>query len=323
LEVIQRFKITPINPRTYTARAAPKAPDFHRPLPLDSPQGFFTNKTDDYFIASIFSHFVVMITRKGVFMQLWKSFAVDLAKKAGALLKDKFSQAHQIHYKGDINIVTEADKMSEDLIMESIRRRFPDHGILSEESPAVAGTGKFRWIIDPLDGTTNYAHGYPVFCVSIALEVENKVALGVIYDPMRDDMFVAAHGEGAFLNETRITVSSVKDLSRSLLATGFPYDIRESKENNLDYFNAMAVKVQAIRRAGAAALDLAYLAAGRFDGFWELKLKPWDTAAASLMVEEAGGVISEINGNEWHLQSPNVLASNGLIHEQMINVFKK
>ena len=256
-------------------------------------------------------------------MQLWKSFAVGLAKKAGALLKDKFSQAHQIHYKGDINIVTEADKMSEDLIMESIRRRFPDHGILSEESPAVAGTGKFRWIIDPLDGTTNYAHGYPVFCVSIALEIEDKIVLGVIYDPMRDDMFVAARGEGAFLNEKKIAVSSVQDLSRSLLATGFPYDIRESRENNLDYFNAMAVRAQAIRRAGAAALDLAYLAAGRFDGFWELKLKPWDTAAAVLMVEEAGGVISEINGNEWHLQSPNVLASNGLIHEQMINVFKK
>lgn len=255
-------------------------------------------------------------------MQQWKSFAVDLARKAGLLLKEKFSQTHIIDYKGDINIVTEADKMSEVLIMEAISRQFPDHGILSEESPAVTGAGKIRWIVDPLDGTTNYAHGYPVFCVSIALEIEDKIVLGVIYDPMRDDMFVAARGEGAFLNEKKIAVSSVKDLSRSLLATGFPYDIRESKENNLDYFNAMAVKVQAIRRAGAAALDLAYLAAGRFDGFWELKLKPWDTAAASLMVEEAGGMISDITGDKWHLQSPAILASNGLIHEQMIAVFR-
>ena len=255
-------------------------------------------------------------------MQQWKSFAVDLARKAGLLLKEKFSQTHIIDYKGDINIVTEADKMSEVLIMEAISRQFPDHGILSEESPAVTGAGKIRWIVDPLDGTTNYAHGYPVFCVSIALEIEDKIVLGVIYDPMRDDMFVAARGEGAFLNEKKIAVSSVKDLSRSLLATGFPYDIRESKENNLDYFNAMAVKVQAIRRAGAAALDLAYLAAGRFDGFWELKLKPWDTAAASLIVEEAGGVISDITGDQWHLQSPAILASNGLIHEQMIRIIQ-
>ena len=255
-------------------------------------------------------------------MLQWKSFAVDLARKSGLLLKEKFNQTHEVHYKGDINIVTEADKMSEDLIMDSISHQFPDHGILSEESPAVTGAGKIRWIIDPLDGTTNYAHSYPVFCVSIALEIEDKIVLGVIYDPMRDDMFVATRGKGVFLNEKKIAVSSVKNLSRSLLATGFPYDIRESKENNLDYFNAMAIKVQAIRRAGAAALDLAYLAAGRFDGFWELKLKPWDTAAASLMVEEAGGVISEINGDKWHLQSPGILASNGFIHEQMKKVLR-
>lgn len=250
----------------------------------------------------------------------WKSFAVDLARKSGALLKDKFSQTHQIHYKGEINIVTEADKMSENLIIEAINRSFPDHGILSEESPAITGTGKLRWIIDPLDGTTNYAHGYPVYCVSIALENEGEVILGVVYDPMREDMFVAARGEGAYLNGQKLSVSSIDNITRSLLATGFPYDIRESKENNLDYFNAMAVNVQAIRRAGAAALDLAYLAAGRFDGFWELKLKPWDTAAGVLLVEEAGGIVSDIAGSKWHLQSPSILASNGLIHEQMIKV---
>jgi myo-inositol-1(or 4)-monophosphatase len=252
-------------------------------------------------------------------MQL-KLFAVDLARKSGALLKEKINQKHEIHYKGEINLVTEADKMSEDLIIAAINRNFPDHGILSEESPVITGAGKLRWIIDPLDGTTNYAHGYPVFCVSIALEKEGEIILGVVYDPMREEMFIAVRGEGAYLNDKIISVSPVKDISRSLLATGFPYDIRDSKENNLDYFNVMAVNVQAIRRAGAAALDLAHLAAGRFDGFWELKLKPWDTAAGCLLVTEAGGVISDIAGGKWQLQSPSLLASNGLIHEQMMKV---
>ena len=256
-------------------------------------------------------------------MLQWKLFAVDLARKAGVLLKERFNQKHEINYKGEINLVTEADKMSEDLIIVAISRSFPDHGILSEESPVITGAGKLRWIIDPLDGTTNYAHGYPVFCVSIALENEGAIVLGVIYDPMREEMFVSVRGEGAYLNDKKLAVSSLKDISRSLLATGFPYDIRESKENNLDYFNAMAINVQAIRRAGAAALDLAYLAAGRFDGFWELKLKPWDTAAGCLMVEEAGGVISDIAGGKWHLQSPTLLASNAFIQEQMIDIFLK
>jgi myo-inositol-1(or 4)-monophosphatase len=256
-------------------------------------------------------------------MLQFKSFAVDLARKSGALLKEKFSQTHKIQYKGDIDIVTEADKMSEDLIIAAISQKFPDHGILSEESPVITGVGKLRWIIDPLDGTTNYSHGYPVFCVSVALENEGTIVLGVIYDPMREDMFVAIRGEGAYLNDKKLKVSSVNNLSRSLLATGFPYDIRDSKENNLDYFNAMAINVQAIRRAGAAALDLANLAAGRFDGFWELKLKPWDTAAGCLLVTEAGGVISDIAGGKWHLQSPSLLASNALIHEQMIKILLK
>jgi len=254
-------------------------------------------------------------------MMPWKSFASDLARKSGVLLKEKFNATHEIEYKGEINIVTEADKMSEALIIEAIRRYFPGHGILSEESPAVLGTEKLRWIIDPLDGTTNYAHGYPVFCVSIALEKEGKIILGVIYDPMRDDMFIAVRDEGVYLNDQKITVSSVDKISRCLLATGFPYDIRDSKENNLEYFNAMAVNVQAIRRAGAAALDLAYLAAGRFDGFWELKLKPWDTAAGCLMVKEAGGKITDLFGNQWNISSPHLLASNGMIHQQMMDIF--
>jgi myo-inositol-1(or 4)-monophosphatase len=253
----------------------------------------------------------------------FKNFAEQIARKAGVLLKEKLSQKHEIYYKGEINLVTEADKMSEDLIITAISRNYPDHGILSEESPAIVGSGGLRWIIDPLDGTTNYAHGYPVFCVSIALENDGVVILGVIYDPMRDEIFIAARGEGAYLNGKKLNASSTDDISRSLLATGFPYDIRKSKENNLNYFNSMARKAQAIRRAGAAALDIAYVAAGRFDGFWELKLMPWDTAAGLLMVEESGGIVSDIAGAAWNIALPDVVASNGLIHQQMINVFRK
>ena len=255
-------------------------------------------------------------------MKELKDFAINLARDAGILLKGKFNSKHEIRYKGEINLVTEADKMAEDLIIAAINNSFPDHGILSEESPAQNSQAKLRWIIDPLDGTTNYAHGYPVFCVSIALENEGVIVLGVIYDPLREDMFVAVRGMGTYLNGKKLNVSPTATLSHSLLATGFPYDIRRSKENNLNYFNLMAVEAQAIRRAGAAALDIAYLAAGRFDGFWELKLMPWDMAAGCLMVEESGGVISNMSGGSWDIYSPNVLISNGLIHEQMISVFK-
>jgi myo-inositol-1(or 4)-monophosphatase len=252
-----------------------------------------------------------------------KDFAINIARDAGNLLAEKFNSKHEIHYKGEINLVTEADKMSEDLIIAAINSSYPDHGILSEESPAQNSQAIMRWIIDPLDGTTNYAHGYPVFCVSIALENEGVIVLGVIYDPLREDMFVAERGKGAYLNGKKLKVSKTATLSRSLLATGFPYDIRTSKDNNLNHFNLMAVEAQAIRRAGAAALDIAYLAAGRFDGFWELKLMPWDMAAGCLMVEESGGIISNMSGGKCDITSPNILISNGLIHEQMISVFKR
>jgi myo-inositol-1(or 4)-monophosphatase len=255
-------------------------------------------------------------------MRQLKEFAVELAHNAGALLIEKLDQSVEIHYKGDINLVTEADKASENLIIEAIRRKFPDHGILSEESPEILDGSSMRWIIDPLDGTTNYAHGYPVFCVSIALEKDGMIVLGVIYDPTRRDTFFAVRGVGAYLNGERLTVSKTADLNRSLLATGFPYDIRESKENNLSNFNTMAKEAQAVRRAGAAALDMAYVACGRFDGFWELKLKPWDTAAASLLIAEAGGKTTDIMGRPWNILSPHILASNGRIHEQMIAVFQ-
>ena len=255
-------------------------------------------------------------------MRSEKKFAENLARKAGTLLKKKFSENRDIIYKGEINIVTDADKMSEDLIVKEISRNFPEHGILTEESPAIAGTTPSRWIIDPLDGTTNYAHRFPFFCVSIALEIEGMVSLGVIYDPMREELYSGLRGGGAYLNGKKINVSSVVSLSQSLLATGFPYDLRETPNNNLNYFNTMATKAQAIRRAGAAALDLAYLAAGRFDGFWELKLKPWDTAAGALLVAEAGGEISEISGAAWKLSSPDLLASNGLIQKSIMEILQ-
>ena len=247
-------------------------------------------------------------------------FAQAIAREAGALLKRELPNKRRIDFKGEINLVTEVDRLSEELLMQRIRHAFPQHGILSEESAEWQCGSDCRWIIDPLDGTTNYAHGYPVFCVSIALEIHAEIIYGVIYNPNMDEMFTVEKDRGAFLNGRRLAVSDTSELSRSLLATGFPYDIRESKENNINYFIAMALKSQAIRRAGSAALDLAYLAAGRFDGFWELKLKPWDTAAGTLMVKEAGGEISDIEGKSYDLASPHILASNGKLHTQMREV---
>lgn len=247
-------------------------------------------------------------------------FAVNLAREAGRLLIRELPKERHIDFKGEVNLVTDVDRMSEELVIRTIQQSFPEHGILSEESATYESKSEFRWIIDPLDGTTNYAHGYPMFCVSIALEVAGSIQYGVIYNPNSDEMFTAGKHKGAFLNGKRLTVSNTKELSRSLLATGFPYDIRESDDNNINYFSAMAMKAQALRRAGSAALDLAYLAAGRFDGFWELKLMPWDTAAGWLMIDEAGGMVTDLYGEPFHLASPHILASNGQIHQQIREV---
>jgi myo-inositol-1(or 4)-monophosphatase len=248
------------------------------------------------------------------------NFAESIAREAGLLLKRRFGESHQIEFKGRINIVTEADRLSEELLIRKIMHSFPGHDILTEESAGIQHGSDFRWILDPLDGTTNYAHGFPVFCISLALEIESAVSLGVIYNPMLDEMFTASKGEGAFLNGRAVQVSETLELSRSLLATGFPYDIREARDNNISYFIGMIMKAQAVRRAGSAALDLAYVAAGRFDGFWELKLMPWDTAAGWLMVREAGGVVTDLAGSTYGLDSPHVLASNGKIHRAMREV---
>ncbi len=253
----------------------------------------------------------------------YRELAVAAANKAGKYLKRNLYRRHQLHFKGEIDIVTEADQHAEKMIVGTISTRYPEHDILAEESPARQTGSLYRWVIDPLDGTTNYAHGYPVFCVSIALARGKECILGVVYNPMLEEMFVAEKGQGAFLNGRRIAVSETAYLTGSLLATGFPYDIRFSNENNLDLFQALAVQAQAIRRAGAAALDLAYVAAGRFDGFWELKLHPWDTAAGCLLVQEAGGVVTDLQGEAYALGSPHVTASNGRIHAELLAAIKK
>jgi len=247
---------------------------------------------------------------------------MEIAREAGIFLKNKLNSVHIIDYKGEINLVTEVDKISEEMITSKINTLFPDHDILSEEFTHIDSGSDFRWIIDPLDGTTNYAHGYPFFCVSIALERLDTMIVGIIYDPMLDEMFVSEKGKGAFLNNREIHVSNTRGIIKSLLATGFPYDIREDRQNNLNYFNEMILKAQAIRRAGSAALDLAYVAAGRFDGYWELKLNPWDIAAGWLLVEEAGGIVTDMRGNNYFLESPSILASNGKIHKEMMAVLE-
>ncbi|MFQ5586908.1 MAG: inositol monophosphatase family protein [Thermodesulfobacteriota bacterium] len=252
-----------------------------------------------------------------------KETAVRAAREAGRLLKENLGHAIRVEYKGEVDIVTEMDRRSEEIIVGLIRDAFPDHGILTEEGEGRESTAGARWIIDPLDGTTNYAHGLPTFCVSIAFEESGRVKLGVVYDPMLDELFTAEEGRGAFLNGRAIKVSSTGDISRGLLATGFPYDIRTSPDNNLDHFSRFAVTAQAIRRAGSAALDLSYVACGRFDGFWELKLHPWDVAAASLMVKEAGGEITDFRGSPFSIYGVEALATNGIIHEKMVNILQQ
>jgi myo-inositol-1(or 4)-monophosphatase len=252
-------------------------------------------------------------------MEVMKA-AIEMAKDAGRLLQDKLGRVDSVEFKGAVDIVTEMDKRAEDLIVAAIMERFPDHGILAEEGAEVKSTSPHRWIIDPLDGTTNYAHGFPFYCVSIGFETDGVMAAGVVYAPALDELFSAELGKGAFLNGERIHASKTAKLDTSLLATGFPYDIRTSKDNNLDHFGNFAVRVQAIRRAGAAAYDLCSVAAGRFDGFWEMKLKPWDVAAGVLMVREAGGVVTDFANGEFSMDECEVLATNNLIHAEMLAV---
>ncbi|MEW5706157.1 MAG: inositol monophosphatase family protein [Actinomycetota bacterium] len=255
-------------------------------------------------------------------MSEYLDLAVDLALKAGRMIKEMSKQRHTITYKGEVDLVTEADLKSESLITEGIKKLFPDHNILAEESGLLQHESDYVWIIDPLDGTTNYAHGFPLYGISIALEYKGEVIVGVVYDPSLDELFTAEKGKGAFLNGSPIRVSGITTLNESLLATGFPYFYRERPEYILKYFRAFSVRAQGVRRAGAATIDLTGLACGRFDGYWEVGLKPWDMAAGGLIATEAGAKITKFNGDTFDIRVPEMLASNGLIHDEMLEIIK-
>jgi len=246
--------------------------------------------------------------------------AVEAARGAGEILRAGMKEALDVQYKGDINLVTQVDLASERFIVDLLRSRVPDHGILAEEGSNREGTSAYRWLIDPLDGTTNYAHRFPFFCVSIGLQYEKDMILGVVYDPVRDELFAAARGAGAWCNDRRLAVSATPALATSLLVTGFAYDSRRRDNDNFRHFNNMSRAVQGVRRTGSAALDLCYVAAGRFDGFWELNLSPWDTAAGCVLLEEAGGRITDFRGNPFSPYTPELVASNGRIHDAMLTV---
>jgi myo-inositol-1(or 4)-monophosphatase len=243
--------------------------------------------------------------------------AVEAALRAGSYQRHRFTSLLNVDLKGDKDLVTEVDRESERLIVDYLLTRFPQHAILAEEGEYPPGDSSLRWIIDPLDGTTNYAHGFPWFCVSIGLEADGELVAAVIYNPISDELFTATRGCGAFLNGRKLCVSGQSPLKNSLLGTGFPYDCATDPANNFDNFIAFQKAARGIRRAGAAALDLAAVAAGRLDGFWELKLKPWDVAAGVLLVREAGGLVTAFDGGAYSIFSNNIVASNGLIHGEI------
>jgi len=251
------------------------------------------------------------------------NFAIETARDAGRLLLEKFGGDLKISKKGDINLVTEADLASEALIMERIRSYYPKHSILAEESgeAVVAGDSAWKWIIDPLDGTTNYSHGYPCWCVTLALEHDGEVVVGVTFDPTRDELFSAERGRGASLNNKPIRVSKTEELSEALIVTGFPYDFKH-RSNFERHLTEFLLHSRAVRRDGSAAIDMAYVACGRFDGFWEEGLNPWDMAAGLLLIEEAGGQVSRYDSSAFSIYSPPILATNGLIHSQMSGILR-
>lgn len=255
-------------------------------------------------------------------MKHYKMIAIEAALKSGLFIKRSIGRFGSISYKGRDNLVTDVDRRSEAIIIDTIRKAFPSHSILAEERGSLKTPSPYRWLIDPLDGTTNFAHSFPFFSVSVALERCGRLVLGVVYDPTRDELFCAEAGKGAFLNKKRIHVSSVKHLSGALLGTGFAYG-RKKKIKNVVNFKNMLKRAQAIRRPGSAALDLCYVACARFDGFWEMDLHPWDSAAGTLMVREAGGCVTKFDGSPYTPYDKEVLAANRFIHRSMISVLYK
>jgi myo-inositol-1(or 4)-monophosphatase len=246
--------------------------------------------------------------------------AIEIAREAGKILREEFARPAQISYKGDVDLVTQADKRSEEAIVARLAQYFPEHAVAAEEGSGHDEVGsEYRWHVDPLDGTTNFAHGYPCFAVSIALAQRGVLLAGVVYNPFYDELFAAARGAGATRNGQRISVSKTNALANSLLCTGFPVHKRLANPN-IHYYWDFTLRSHGVRRDGSAALDLACVACGRFDGFWEFGLKPWDTAAGVLLVEEAGGRVSDFSGQPYQLGGPMILATNGSIHEEMRGV---
>jgi myo-inositol-1(or 4)-monophosphatase len=246
-----------------------------------------------------------------------------IARDAGALLMTYFDRQIKIEYKGDADLVTAADRASEKLIVERLQARWPQHGIVGEEGTRSDTDADYRWFVDPLDGTTNFAHGYPVFCVSIALaRKDDQLEAGVLYDPTRNELFAAERGQGATQNGKPLHVSKTARLAESILGTGFPSHKRHQNPN-IHFYQQLTLRSHGVRRAGAAALDLANVAAGRYDGFWEFNLNPWDTAAGVLIVQEAGGIVTRFDGTPFRLDSREVLATNGLIHEEVLTNFRE
>jgi myo-inositol-1(or 4)-monophosphatase len=252
------------------------------------------------------------------------SLAAEAARAAGTILLNYAKSGFRVTHKSPINLVTDADLAAEQCVIDHIRARFPTHHILAEERGSDVRPGsRYHWVIDPLDGTTNFAHGFPVFVVSIGVEFDGQGLIGVVYDPSRDELFTARAGSGARLNGQPIAVSTTEQLDRALLVTGFAYDIRDTSNNNLDHFARFALKAQGLRRTGSAALDLSYVAAGRCDGFWEVKLNPWDMAAGVVILREAGGKVTDFAGDIHSIYQPELVASNGRIHEAMLEVLHK
>ena len=252
-------------------------------------------------------------------MQPTLSYVENLARQAGAILRAGYDKVHQVGYKGVIDLVTEVDHQSEKFLLGEVQKDFPDHHIFSEESGIIQGNAEHVWYIDPLDGTVNYAHHIPIFCVSIAYASHSDLTLGAVYDPLRDEMFLSERGNGAYLNGRSLGVSSTSELQKSLLVTGFPYNAWNTPQDNFANFVKFGKLTQGVRRFGSAALDLCYVAAGRFDGFWEMSLNPWDVAAGGLICEEAGARVTDVNGGTDYISQPqSVVAATPGIHTHIL-----
>ena len=266
---------------------------------------------------------IVKLSYTGVMNKPTIAYLETMARTAGEILRSAYGNDHVVDHKGAIDLVTEVDRMSEKLILNQINVKFPGHKILAEESGGEDGDVEHLWYVDPLDGTVNYAHGVPIFSVSIAYAHKGQTTLGVVYDPMRDESFTAERSKGAWLNGELIQVSGETNLGQSLLVTGFPYDTWDNPKNNLDNFAHFAKLTRGVRRLGSAALDMCYVAAGRFDGFWEIRLQPWDLAAGGLIVEEAGGVVTNMQGVGDYLSKHSVIAANAEMHANIVGELNK